>query len=114
MGSENEIKAAAYLESKGYLILDRNFRMGKSGEIDLVAKSGETYVFVECKFRNNKKYGDPLEAVNYKKQKQISKTAMFYYIKKGIDDTTPCRFDVVAIYTEGKIKHIENAFDFVI
>ena len=70
-----------------------------------------TLVFTECKYRSSSKFGDPLEAVNLNKQQKICHTAMNFCVKYGYVNY-PCRFDVIAIYKDGTIKHIKNAFEY--
>lgn len=107
-GTSYEIKAEEYLINKGYKILERNFR-NRSGEIDIIAKDGEYFCFVEVKYRTTNDFGSPLEAVDYRKQNQIRKVAMFYLMKNKLSEWTPCRFDVIGFEGE-KMTHIENAF----
>lgn len=107
-GTSYEIKAEEYLIKKGYKILERNFR-NRSGEIDIIAKDGEYFCFVEVKYRTTNDFGSPLEAVDYRKQNQIRKVAMFYLMKNKLSEWTPCRFDVIGFEGE-KMTHIENAF----
>lgn len=107
-GTTYEMKAEEYLLQKGYKILERNFRT-RSGEIDLIAKKGEYFCFVEVKYRTTNDYGNPLEAVDARKQNQIRKVAMYYLMKNKLSEWTPCQFDVIAFEGE-KLTHIENAF----
>lgn len=107
-GTSYEIKAEEYLLKKGYKILERNFR-NRSGEIDIIAKDGEYFCFVEVKYRTTNDFGNPLEAVDYRKQNQIRKVAMYYLMKNKLSEWTPCRFDVIGFEGE-KMTHIENAF----
>ena len=65
----------------------------------------------ECKYRSSSKFGDPLEAVNLHKQQKICHTAVNFCVKYGYVNY-PCRFDVIAIYKDGTIKHIKNAFEY--
>ena len=81
------------------------------GEIDIISKCNSTLVFTECKYRSSSKFGDPLEAVNLHKQQKICHTAMNFCVKYGYVNY-PCRFDVIAIYKDGTIKHIKNAFEY--
>lgn len=111
VGTAYERQAGNYLEEQGYRILEYNFRC-RSGEIDIIARDGEYLVFVEVKYRRNVKSGDPLEAVDYKKQRIISRTASYYCLTHSYGETTPCRFDVVAILGE-EISVIKNAFEYV-
>lgn len=110
-GAIGENLAAEFLEKKGYLILQRNYRFER-GEIDLIAKDGDELVFVEVKARTSKAFGSPEEAVTSEKQKQIRTVAEGYLFENGIEDQR-CRFDVVAIrYEKGKpnITLLRNAF----
>ena len=105
-----ETQAAVFLEKQGYQILERNFRC-PAGEIDLIAKEGGYLCFVEVKYRSERETGTPEEAVDAKKQKRISRAALYYLMKQGLGDTTPCRFDVVGIRPDG-IRVTKNAFSF--
>ena len=108
MGTSYEIKAEEYLMQKGYKILDRNFR-NRQGEIDIIAKDKEYFCFIEVKYRTTNEFGNPLEAVDFRKQNQIRKVALYYLMKNKLSEWTPCRFDVIAFEGE-KMTHIENAF----
>ena len=66
VGKNGENIACKYLEQIGYKIITRNYR-NKYGEIDIIAKENDNYVFVEVKSRNTNKYGNPAEAVNKSK-----------------------------------------------
>ena len=70
IGQEQEELAAKYLEEKGYEILERNYRI-RTGEIDLIARDARYLVFIEVKYRKNLQMGDPLEAVDVRKQQRI-------------------------------------------
>jgi len=113
-GEEGEEMAADLLKSKGYEIIERNYRFGK-GEIDIIAKSpGDNFlVFVEVKTRTNLEYGEPEYAITKNKMNQIRKIASSYLYEKEIAEAD-CRFDVVAILFRPKlpplIEHYENAF----
>ena len=114
VGADYEERAAEYLMEKGYRIMARNFRAGKKGEIDIIARDKDgTLVICECKYRTQTVYGDPLLAVDWKKQRQICKTTLYYYKYCGYRMDYPCRFDVIALYGDGTIRHVENAFEFV-
>ena len=109
IGTEYEEVARDYLVGEGYEIVETNFR-NRRGEIDIIAKDGETLCFVEVKYRKSKSCGDPLEAVNYRQQKNICQVALFYMMKKGLNEWTPCRFDVVSVCGD-EITLIKNAFE---
>lgn len=112
LGDRGENVAARYLRNLGYKIIDRNFRCDL-GEIDIVARDGNTLVFVEVKTRA---YDDPTpeEQVNTNKQHRVTKAARFYLKRYGTPQPA-ARFDVVAIVwpsgREPQIRHTPNAFD---
>lgn len=112
LGAEYENIAAGYLTGKGYQIVEKNYR-NRFGEIDLIAKDTDgTIVYCEIKYRSGDGAGDPLEAVDYRKQRRISRTAEVHYAYHGYESDLPCRFDVIGIYADGSIRHIKNAFEF--
>lgn len=96
---------------QGYRILVRNFR-NSYGEIDIIAEDAKTLVYCEVKYRSGSSCGDPLEAVDGRKQRRISRVALYHYAQNGYSRNRPCRFDVIGIYGDGSIRHIKNAFDF--
>lgn len=108
VGASYEEQAARYLEKQGYRILERNF-FSRYGEIDLIAKDGDTLVFIEVKYRSSIAAGDPAEAVTEKKQGRIRKTAQYYLCRHRISEDIPCRFDVAAVLGS-QIRLIKNAF----
>ena len=109
-GAEYEARAAEFLESRGYEILERNFR-GARGEIDLIARQENCLVFIEVKHRKTDRLGDAAAAVDPRKQQRLPKMAAFYCLSRRVPQETPCRFDVIAVTGE-KLTHYENAFDF--
>lgn len=110
-GTEKERLAAAYLKKKGYEILECNYRC-RYGEIDIVARRENLLVITEVKYRNTGKCGDPTEAVGLHKQRKICRVTLDYLMRHPYVSDNPCRFDVIAVYGDGQIRHIENAFSF--
>ncbi|MGI6069605.1 MAG: YraN family protein [Blautia sp.] len=108
VGADYEQKAADYLRSLGYEILRKNYRC-QAGEIDLVAKDGDTLVFVEVKYRTSPDTGSALEAVDARKQRVLEKAAVFYLAAECHSMDLSCRFDVVGI-DGGKLSHVRDAF----
>lgn len=108
IGNHYEDIAVRYLTEKGYQVLERNYRI-RTGEIDIIARDGKYLVFVEVKYRANERRGKALEAVDFRKQKVIFRTAQVYLHQNGMGTETPCRFDVVGI-TGDEIVHIKDAF----
>jgi len=110
-GSFYEDKAASYLETQGYRILERNYR-DRNGEIDLIAEDGSALVFVEVKYRSTAINGEPAEAVTIRKRRTICRRALCYLREKRLSADCPIRFDVIGFYGNGTFKHYRNAFDF--
>ncbi len=105
-----ESEAAKYLESKGMTIIERNYRC-KIGEIDIIAKDKDVYVFVEVKYRRTQSVGYALEAVTPAKQKTIRKVAAFYMTVVLKSQYIPCRFDVIGFDTIDNKIHISHICD---
>ena len=106
-GERAERAAEEFLKSRGWRILERNFRT-RFGEIDLVARDGDTVVFVEVRSRSSSAFGAPQETVTAAKRRRLIKTAQAWAQRRGLD--SPMRFDVVALSPEGTL-HIPAAFD---
>ena len=109
-GKRGEIIAENYLKEKGYKILETNYK-NKIGEIDIIAKDGDCLVFVEVKTRLTSQFGDPLEAIDLRKQYKIRQVATGYLMQKR-QLNAKCRFDAIGIIGDGadNIRHIINAF----
>ena len=108
MGAQKERLAAEYLKARGVTILEQNFRC-RQGEIDLIARDGEYLVFCEVKFRLGTEMGSPEEAVGIAKQKKICRVGDYYRSVHGLKQSTPVRYDVIAIRGEN-VSWIRNAF----
>ena len=111
-GTEWEQKVCRYLKDKGYFIVDVNFACA-CGEIDIIAAQRQTLVFIEVKSRHNRRYGEPVEAVNPAKQRHIRIGAKAYVMKRRIENRR-IRFDVVEVIVspagETRFRHTRNAF----
>lgn len=102
-GNIGEELACRYLESIRYEIIERNF-MCRVGEIDIVAKDKNEFVFIEVKTRSNGYFGKPRDAVDEYKQKHIYKSTRYYLHIHGLDNAF-VRFDVIEVYwVNGKYK----------
>lgn len=113
IGDEGEDLAVAYLESKGYTILERNYHF-EHAEVDIVAYDNESYiVFVEVKKRSSNRYGEPEQYIDDDKKENVYKAAEAWVYERKMDGA-PVRFDVISIVQEAneapEIKHFENAF----
>ncbi len=126
IGTHFEEAAVSYLEDNGIRIIDRNVRCGRIGEIDLIGidrspvmpdadmnegdsdiGSDRTLVFFEVKYRKSGDFGDPVSAVDHRKQAKIRKCAQYYLSYRPTGDYI--RFDVIAIRGE-EITWYKNAF----
>ena len=111
LGNIGEIKSCEYLESAGYLILEKNFRCA-CGEIDIIARRADVICFVEVKSRANANYGEPLESVNQRKTARIRNTAS-YYLGLNHLNSFELSFDVISIKVSGKkllLQHFKSCF----
>ena len=95
LGKAGEDRAVEELERRGYAILARRYRT-RHGEIDIVARDGETTVFVEVKARLTAEFGTAAAAVTAVKQRRLVRMAVDYLARHRLAGR-PCRFDVVAI-----------------
>ena len=105
VGREGEDLAANYLIQSGYEIVTRNWRFGPK-EIDIVARDGETMVFVEVKTRSTLAFELPQEAVTKKKMKNLVEAADAYLTQNNI--SLESRFDIVGVLNGNPPKVIEH------
>jgi putative endonuclease len=109
LGREGEDAAARHLQERGYAILRRNFHVGRSPEIDIVARKDGMVCFVEVKSRSSDRFGAPSEAVTAGKAARIKKAAALYAGLHGAPEAS-YRFDVVEVDANtGSVRHIEDA-----
>ena len=117
LGARGERIARSYLEAKGYLILDTNFRC-LWGEIDIVAQDEECLVFVEVRTRKSSEFGTPEESLSRRKRGRLIATAETY-IQDHPKQSYPglqeqWRIDLIAVRVDSRgavsrVYHIENA-----
>ena len=81
-GESGESLAAAFLEGRGLRILSRNYRC-RFGEIDLVAESGATLVFVEVRARRSDTFGGPAASITAAKRRRLVAAARHYLAAAG-------------------------------
>ena len=108
IGKIGEDMAAAFLENKGIVILERNYR-NRCGEIDIIAMEQDVLLFIEVKYRKNQKFGYPLESVGISKQEKIKHIALYYLKEKPLYMGSEIRFDCIGIMESG-IEWIKGAF----
>jgi putative endonuclease len=112
LGDVGEELAVGRLVTLGYRILDRNYRC-PLGELDCIAVKNRTLVFLEVKTRTSGDFGGPLEAVDRRKRRKLTRLAQYYVAQKRLGDV-PQRFDVVAVWLDKgcpRVEVIENAFE---
>ncbi|MCK5706912.1 MAG: YraN family protein [Candidatus Aureabacteria bacterium] len=110
IGKTGEEIAVKYLEKKKYKILKVNYQFHRY-EIDIIAKNKKNIVFIEVKRRNSCFFGKPEDAVTRPKQRNIIIAAKKYLVENKMWDSCFSRFDVIAIYANGEVKHIISAFE---
>jgi putative endonuclease len=110
LGRWGETRAADFLDSQGYQIVERNWRC-EYGEIDLIARQDAVLVFIEVKARSSKQFGYPEEAVIPAKQLHLIEAAQTY-LQAHPEQDGDWRIDVIAVQRAAdgcQIHHIENA-----
>ena len=110
LGDYGEALAKKYCLAAGMKILAQNYKV-RGGEIDIIAKDVDTIVFMEVKTRKSTKFGTPAEAIDYKKQQALYRTAERYLYENGLHENK-ARFDALLLsFTEEEklsLKHIKN------
>ena len=111
VGQYGEDLAARYLTTEGFAILERNWRC-ELGEIDIVARDGDTLVVCEVKTRRGLGYGSPLESITYRKLATLRKLAGRWLQTHQL---TPAavRIDILAVFfepnTPPRVDHVRGA-----
>jgi putative endonuclease len=110
-GELGERIAERWLRQRGWRVLQRRFRTGHR-DIDLVVQREDVVAFVEVKARRGDQFGDPVQAVNWKKQKELGRSARVWIARHGRRGEA-YRFDVVGVLVDDagvRIRHVESAF----
>ena len=109
LGRWGEDLAAAFLEEKGYAIVERDWKSGHH-DLDIVAKDGSTLVIVEVKTRRNRLYGNPEEAIDYRKRRSLLSAINHYTKSHRI--YSQVRFDIISIVGNiGEKSEIDHIID---
>ena len=117
VGAWGEDVAVTFLKKKGFQILGRNVRPSRHDEIDIIAKKGDTLVFVEVKTRHQEDFGRPARAVDKEKRRALNRAAAAY-LRTAKHPDLFYRFDVIEVLGQPEsvttpiIRHLENAFPF--
>lgn len=106
-GELGEERALKFLQEQGYRVVARNYRF-PGGEIDIIARDGETLAFIEVKMRSDERFAPAEEALTPWKRERLIRTARHYIARyrPGVD----LRFDVVMI-VGGEVRLYKGAFE---
>lgn len=109
-GDYYEQLALDYLLNQGLQLVERNFQ-AKVGEIDLIMRQGQCWVFVEVKYRKSSAFGGAIAAITRSKQLKVLKTVQFYQQRYRLS-AQPCRIDVLTIEGQPPYQYqwLQNAF----
>ncbi|MBH3340116.1 YraN family protein [Pseudomonas mendocina] len=112
LGRASEQAARQHLERNGLRLIEQNWSC-RRGELDLVMLDGDTVVFVEVRARRHSAWGGALESIDARKRGKLVIAAELFLQQHSRWTRYPCRFDVVAISTDGatRLDWIKNAFD---
>jgi putative endonuclease len=112
VGAYGERVAARHLADAGLVVLDRNWRCA-DGELDIVARDGQTLVFCEVKTRRGDAFGPPAEAVVPAKVRRLRRLATHWITASGLHPAE-IRFDVLSIHPQdsgaARVEHLRGAF----
>ncbi|NUO39621.1 MAG: YraN family protein [Gemmatimonadaceae bacterium] len=111
LGELGERIAERWLRERGWRVMQRRFRSGHR-DIDLVVEREGVVAFVEVKARRSIEFGGPIGAVNWRKQKELGRSARIWVDRHG-RPMEVYRFDVIGVVVAGsrvRIRHVPNAF----
>ena len=103
--------AERWLRLRGWRLIQRRFRSGHR-DIDLIAEREGVVAFVEVKARSGVEFGDPVSAVNWKKQNELVRSASVWIDRNGRPGES-YRFDVIGVWITGgqvRVRHVQDAF----
>lgn len=111
-GILGEKLAREFLEKRGYRVIETNYRCPE-GEIDIIARHGETLVFIEVRTKSSRRFGSPEESITPIKAERL-KTVAAHYGQNHSHLPALWRIDVVAVEIgrngqASRIEIIENA-----
>lgn len=102
-----EDRAVAWLKRRGYRVVERNVE-NAGGELDLVARDGETLCFVEIRARTSRAFGGAVASVDHTKRGKLVRAARAYLARHPYEG--PCRFDVLGLDAAGEAGEGEPRF----
>ena len=107
LGAQAEAAAAQYLQQQGLRIVARNWRC-RQGELDLIAREGDTLVFVEVRQRASAGFGGAAASISARKCSKLLAAAQTYL--QTLPSIPPCRFDAICI--DGpRMEWLKNCID---
>lgn len=107
-GRDAETLAGAFLQRAGLAIVTRNYRC-RFGEIDLIARDGDTLVFVEVRMRASDRFGGAAASITGAKRGRLLRAARHYIAR--LAPAPPCRFDALLVNgADRSIEWIKDAF----
>lgn len=112
-GNAAEDRAADWLTAQGWEVLARNV-LYRDGELDLVARKGRLYAFIEVRMRSLDLWGDPSATVTFSKQRRVVRAATRWLMRERLWGRVEVRFDVISVVGKGRhaeLSHFEGAFE---
>jgi putative endonuclease len=109
-GRHGEAVAARWYEAQGFSVVARNWRDGRRGELDLVARRGRLLVVCEVKARSGGAFGTGFEAVTPAKQATIRRVTAAFLASAELGGWVDVRFDVAVVDARGRIEVLPGAF----
>lgn len=104
IGNSGEVLALDYLKNQGLELVQTNF-YSRFGEIDIIMRDNDSFVFVEVKQRKDG-INHAADSITYAKQKKLIRTAQYFLMKIGRD--VNCRFDAILIDSRREISWLKN------
>jgi putative endonuclease len=106
-GAAAETLAAEFLQARGLSIVARNYRC-RGGEIDLIARDGDSLIFVEVRLRRDAAFGGAAESITIAKRRRLAFAANHYLSR--LNREPPCRFDAILLTAldPGRIEWLVN------
>jgi putative endonuclease len=108
IGHDGESIAAAWYESQGFHVLDRNWRT-RTGELDVVVCRDDLVVFCEVKTRTTRRFGSGADAVGWEKQRRVRALAV-EWLQQSTQHYSDIRFDVADVDGRGQVEVLEGCF----
>lgn len=114
LGALGERVAERWLRARGWRVVTRRFRSGHR-DVDLIVARPGLVAFVEVKARRGPAFGGPLEAVHWRKRRELVRSAQVWVARHGAPDTA-YRFDVIGVaFGPGatptvRVRHVADAF----